>query len=481
MRLPRDLCRHLQFVLVAMMLCVLAACSSTDISAATNPHAAGDFAAAATAARELDADDDADGIWILLEQGKILMDAGDFGGASAAFTQCSERMDAAFEAMGDEGASVSGIAAVGANTLGDDRGLQYVGTVYDTVLLEAYAALSALAAGDTARAQACITRMHERQEEAISQHEKRLAAVQVAAAEGAKKLEGVEMTPKGKDKKALKGEALVSALDADAEESWKGLRAVGARKPGHTLVPYALCVEAIVARAAGNTGAVQESLKTLSSTSPASAEAAQNLSVALGGTKPVTVVLFENGRSAWREERRFGATLMKGIPIATLRSQPAHERARGLDVTGAGGAKLLCDVDELRYLEFSESLPAMKGRAITAWITKEVMMVAGAAMAGSDNNNSSYAGFALLLAGAISQAAAGADLRTWDALPAECCVLAVPTPADGKLTVRSLGNAPQQATCTVVPGKMNIVLVRSTVAGKVAVYSFAVGAGVPKS
>ena len=480
MRLPSEFRRNLQFLLLVMWICMFAACSTTDISSATNPHAAGDFVAAAAAARELDTDDDDDGIWILLEQGKILMDAGDFSGASTSFRQCSERMDAAFKEMGDEGASVSGIAAVGANTLGDDRGLQYVGTVYDTVLLEAYSALSALAAGNAANAKACITRMRERQQEAINQHEKRLAAVQEAAAAGAKKLEGVKMTPKGENKKELKGEALVNAVDADAGESWKGLRSVGARKPGHTLVPYALCIEAIVARATGNAGAVQESLKNLGATSPASAAAAETLSAALAGTAPVTVVLFENGRSAWREERMFGATLMKGIPIATLSAQPSHERARGLDVTGAGSAKLVCDVDELRYLEFSESLPAMKGRAITAWITKEVMKAAGAAMAGSDNKNSQYAGLALLIGGAIAQAAAGADLRTWGTLPAECSVLAVATPADGKLTVRAVGNSPKQATCTVVPGQMNIVFVRSTLAGKVAVYSFAVGAGVPK-
>lgn len=456
-------------------------CSTQDISAATIPHAEGRFVEAAAAARELDGDDNDDGVWILLEKGKILYDSGAFAESRATFTECSVILDERCKELGDEGVSVGGIAAVGANTLGDDRGLPYLGTIYDAVLLETYGALAAAGAGNADGAKVSIVRQGERQQEALTIHEKRLKAIQQAEKQGKEKLATVKEIQSTDGKSTLKGDELAARVQKEGDEAWGNLPKVGARNEGHTLVPFALYVAVLLAKELGDEGTAIERLRHLKRVTLGQNAAVKNLESQVQAHKPTTYVIFENGRAAWREERRFGGGITaNSIPVATLVSQQSSAQAQGLMVAGSGQCHLLCSLDEIKGVEFAEALPAMRGRAIAAWITKHVMMVAGATVAAnSDSSGGQLAGIGLFLAGAIAQAAAGADLRTWQTLPGEYQVLAIPTPNAPELSLTTTGPNEKNHKCTITPGKSNIVLVRSVSAGHLSVQTFAINKGTP--
>ena len=131
----------------------LSACNSTDITNARLPYGAGDFQEASaqiTAIHPQDEDGEAsenrsvDNIWLLLEKGKMLLDAGQFEASNIAFYEANRILETLDEeATVSVGAIQSGAAALAF----DDCQADYIGNSYDRILLPAYVALNHMMLG----------------------------------------------------------------------------------------------------------------------------------------------------------------------------------------------------------------------------------------------------------------------------------------------------------------------------------------------
>ena len=454
----------------------LAGCSSTDVSAMVTPYRAGDFAAAAEAAKGFDGDDDEDGIWILMNKGKILMDAGQWKESLAAYQECTTQLEALAKEMGEEGASASGSGGAAANTYGDDRAMTYTGTIYDTIMLEAYAGLAAAALkpGDVA---AHRRRMHDRQQEALQQQDDRAAARETARAEAVKEVNG-KLTGEYKDKKGKKRKQAELVGEFETEATGRGCVSAfsGPRTRAATMIPAAVYYSGVAAYCSGNQQALSMSASELCSLDCTKSDVDSALGTELSG--PRTFIIFENGLGAWKSETFIGGTHftnVKGVPFAQLNTDLTLNRADGLKVNGAN-TRPLCDMNAIRALEYRELLPVATARAMRSWVTKQITKAVGAGLAaGSDNRDTQMAGLAIFLAGAISEAAAGADLRCWETLPAEMQGLAIATPADGNLNLQLDGDG-AAIQRKVAPGQNNIVFVRSLRKGHIVATALPCGA-----
>ncbi len=438
-----------------------AGCSSTDVSAMVTPYRAGDFAAAAEAAKAFDGDDDEDGIWILMNKGKILMDAGQWKEGLAAYQECTAQLDALAKSIGEEGASTSGGGGAAANTYGDDRAMTYTGTIYDTVMLEAYAGLAAAALkpGDVSAHQ---KRMQDRQQEALQQQADHQAAREAARAEAVKEVNG-KLTGEYKDKKGKKRKQAELVGEFETEATGLGCASAfsGSRTRAATMIPAAVYFSGVAAYCSGNQQAFSMSASELCSLDCVKSEVDLALGTGLSG--PRTFIIFDNGLGAWKSEAFIGGTHfnnVKGVPFAQLNIDLSSNRADGLKVNGAN-TRPICDMNAIRALEYRELLPVATARAMRSWVTKQVTKAVGAGLAvGSDNRDTQMVGLAIFLAGAIAEASAGADLRCWETLPAEVQGLAIDTPADGNIKLQLVGDG-TAIQRKVAPGQNNIVFVRS--------------------
>lgn len=139
---------------------LLAGCSTTDIQPARDLYETGDFLGAASKIAEIHPQDEQgqqvqnrseDNIWLLLEKGKMLMDAGRWQESNVAFLEA----DRIFRALDSEAdVSLGAIRSGAGSLLIDDRQSDYVGNAYDRILLPAYMAINDMMMGDFDAAQA---------------------------------------------------------------------------------------------------------------------------------------------------------------------------------------------------------------------------------------------------------------------------------------------------------------------------------------
>lgn len=462
MRLKRGWTYPIAAGCVLLAAVAFSGCSSTDVSAMITPYRAGDIAAAAEAAKDFDGDDEEDGIWILMNKGKILMDAGQWKESLAAYQDCTTQLDALAKEMGEEGASNSGAGGAAANTYGDDRAMTYTGTIYDNVLLEAYAALAA-AAIKPSDVSAHRTRMLNRQQEALQQQADRDAARETARAEAVKEVNS-KLTGEFKDKKGKKRKQ--AELVGEFENEAGGLGGAngysGTRTRAATMIPAAVYLSGVASYCSGNQQALPQTATDLYGLECAKDDV--DLALGTGVAGPKTFIIFDNGLGAWKSEAFLGGTHfenVKGVPFAQLNVEAPANRADGLVVNGMS-THPVCDINAIRALEYRELLPVATARAMRSWVTKQVTKAVGAGLAaGSDNRDTRMAGLLIFIGGAIAEAAAGADLRCWETLPASIEGLALATPADGNLSLKLIGDGGGELQRKVTPGCNNIVFVRS--------------------
>ena len=454
--------------ILPLLLGVLAvsSCKSTDLSKAVKSYRAGDMEIAVVEIGKIDGKSETDGVWIEMQRASILHSAGQFAESQAALALCQEKMDALLKEAGEQNISVGGLAGAGA-VMTDDRTCNYVGAIYEAQLVCALQAANSLLMSDLVAAQAAVSSLRNRVDEATTI--KADAARYVAKQRESNAEERRANEEKYGDKFKAYDSAL-SLVDADnalqsAYSSW-----------ADTSLGIGLYVAEIVQRETGRKGEFSEYLKraakdagaqkwnqaTYGALSKSMVEAVGQLDGApVGGT---TYIVAELGLAPQRilNTERMNAMKEKGLDVQLPGlSDPSYGGAIRVESGGVTHKPIvLTDLSLIKRNEFDVYYPDMEYRAVLGKVIKELVAAAGAAVAlTSDSRDAQIIGALAFVAGKVASSIQGADLRSWDCLPHQFVVLALPTPADGSLKIMTDGT--EQAV-SVAPDVSNFVMVSST-------------------
>lgn len=430
-------------------LCGLAGCSSTNLEHAYALHESGAFPAAADEIVEVELARQVDRIWVLLERGKMLQDAGRWQASIDAFREADEL----FELL-DESAVISAGAIANMSTalVTDDRSLDYVGNGFDRILLGAAMIVNHLELGDFETAAVYARRQLTRQREMQELHAQRIE--QRAADDAA----------------AQESRAKTSTQDVEQQAGYQQQLAVldGWTNPAYAdfSVPYGYFAAALALGAAARYGEQERMLADLAGMLPDD----PHVRALLGerGLGRRVYVLFENGVAPMRVDKSFfyisplGATSVP-VPDLVVRDQG---RSRALRITAGSETHettLLDRVDQMMANEFKADLAGIWLRAIVAVVLKEVATKQAYDSAG---------GWGILI-GSIVKTLVRPDTRAWRSLPGEHQVAVFERPASGRVGLSLDGpyGTPLPPLEVVLPGEGACLLwVRTTAPGGMAVY-----------
>lgn len=453
---------------------ILGACASTDLSKAVKPYKNADLAIAAQEVRAIDADS-TDGVWVLMEKGSILKASGNFAESQSALMECNNRMDQLLKDAGEEAVAVGGLAGAGA-VLTDDRQCTYVGALYEAQLVCALQAMNALQLSSLGDAQAAISLLRNRVDEA--KDTKRRVEVYLATKREENEAKRAEQQQKLGEKYNDYSDGLKYLPYDDAQKaaytSW-----------ADTSVGIGLFLAELVDRESGKSGeflgymdrlatdAAAQRYRTVDYTRLAAEtrEAANQLRKAPAGE--TTYVIVERGIAPARilDAEEMNKSWAKALEVQL----PGLDGGSGSDsVSVAVGnqtvpIRLVTDMRLLKGNEFAVCYPDIRYRAVLGKLIKESAKIAGVATAvASKDRSTQLIGLGVALAGAVASALQGADLRSWDCLPLTYEVAAIKTPASGEITVTCGGKAQK---VRVVPGVSNTVLIGTIRDGHCSIYS----------
>jgi hypothetical protein len=486
-------------------------CNTTDISSARLPYESGQFNAAADEISKIHPQDaegastknaDRDNIWLLIEKGKMLMDAGRFEESNVAFYEANRILESLDEkALVSLGAVSSGTASL----LLDDCQSDYIGSSYDRILLPAYVAVNHLMLGEP---------------EAAAIAARQQGTWQARAAEArAKEIERIKELDEKAEEEGLgfDHDGAVAAMDArfeqrneDDEDSPSPnevvakvtASAASIAKPALNdyCIPFGQVVGSMALAANGNIGEANAMLESLRRRIPSCAplkappmRARTAYVVFENGLAPKRTdetvrfvylykaevdVLDKNGKPTGQKKEVVVPSLVV-LPFVGLEQGVAWTQAEDGDAEltpnsaastlqiGAGGATtsttLLHDMNGVVGLEFKEALPGIVARIIFRAAIQEVAQIAA---------NNEYGTLAVLV-GAIAKSTIDPDLRGWESLGANHQFTTVTVPTDGVLTFGTVGDDGVVATqeITVPVGPPIFVYARSTNAENLVVHS----------
>ena len=410
----------MRFLSIPPLLAALlaAGCSSTrDLEQVLDPYRAGQVERAADLISSEEFEERRssarDGVIWLLEQGKVLQDAGRFEASERAFARADRRMRAF-----DHEAEIS-VSDEAAGLMAGAQQRAYRGRGWEKILLEVYRSLNALALGDLEEALVFSRRAFVRQGEAVA-----AGSDEIRAARRAARAQGV-------DPRAILGQERVQALDErvatrvtpayadyanpmasflaallawiDGDESGAlvDLRKAAAMVPDHpTLEPL---------------------LAELEARAPASGADARVVVILEAGLAPViaedSVTVYS--RNGWSR---------LALPILSF-----HEReiaALSVESPGASVRTVaLADVDAIVSADFQRRLPGIVLRAVTAAILKEVA---------TTKLRHERGDWGAVLGSVWKIATASVDTRTWRTVGAQFQIAHLERPAAGILTLAAL-------------------------------------------
>ncbi len=397
---------------------VAAGCSTTrDLASVLDPYRAGRVEAAADliASEEFEAQrsSGSDGVIWLLEEGKVLQDAGRFEASERAFARADRRMRA-FErtaeiSVTDERA---GIVA------GDGR-RDYRGRGWEKILLEVYRSLNALALADLEEARVFSRRAFVRQAEAVA-----AGAEEIEAARGAARSRGI-------DPRELLGQERVRE---HAE------RAATLVTPAYAdyANPLASFLAALFAWVDGDLSAARVDLAKTAAMVPGhptleafSAEVGARAAAA--GSAGRVVVLLECGLAPLIVEDSVTVASDNGWSRLAVPALAFCEReVAGLAVESRGSSVRtlpLADVDAVVAADFKRRLPGILLRALTAAFLKE---------AATTRLRHDHGDWGAVLGSVWKLATSGVDRRTWSSVGAQFQLAHLDRPADGLVTLAAL-------------------------------------------
>ena len=442
-------------VVVAAFLATTVGCT-TDLRQPKRLHDQGRYEAAATTVKQV-VPEPQDTIWVRLEQGKVLQDAGRLEESNRNF----EEAYAIRQAL-DDAAEISATGAVNNALifLTDDRALDYEGTMVDRILMRQAVVVNHLLLGEFDLA-AVVARSLEREQEEVRK------AFEV---EQANRRRSIEEAAKSRslavDAKSIESspgyQAHRAQLDSMAGESAKALMVPGAGFPAW-----------VAFMADRSTDQADDALKWLAE-GPIPAALLTRLAdrSRAGSLGDEIYVYFEEGRAPERVDGSIGFQLAPGVRIPKvalpkLRSRSGGSNAR-LRVSGGDSVvetEVIGSVEAAVAAEFRDRLIYTWGRPVLIAAFKIGLTVGAAASVDDDNARS-----LILIGGAIWNSLTMPDLRTWTTLPATQQAAVLPRPVDGRVQFGVASASASMKTVHLPPGPV-FVYARWTGAGELAIQS----------
>jgi hypothetical protein len=395
-----------------------AGCSTTrDLAAVLDPYRAGqvELAADLISSEEFEAQrsSETDGVIWLLEQGKVLQDAGRFEASERAFALADGRMRA-FEreaeiSVTDELAGV--LAGAGLR--------DYRGRGWEKILLEVYRCLNALALGDLEEARVFSRRAFVRQAQAVAAGTDEIRAARKAArSQGidAREVLGQERLREHTEQVATRVTSayadyanplasflagLLAWIDGDESGALVDLRKAAAMVPDHPTLEALLGELEARAPPHGAGGRVIALLET--GLAPAIVEDS-------------VTIYSDNGWS----RLALPALAFHGREVASLAIESADDSVRTV---------ALADVDAIVAADFQRRLPGIVLRALTAAALKEVA---------TTQLRHEHGDWGVVLGSLWKVATARVDTRTWHTVGAGFQLAHLDRPASGVLTLAAL-------------------------------------------
>jgi len=391
-------------------------------------------------------------IW-RLEQGAVLRANGQYEDSNQAFDTAQQKMDdyaqKAKVRLGQETGAL----------LSNQAELDYEGRAYDSIMLNTYRALNYLALGEPDKARPELIRAYQRQQDAVTDNQKRIEKVQDEAA-------------KNKDSAAIQKAQNDSGLQAQIQNTTTNL---------NNLKPYAAYVNPFTVYLDGlffMTDAVdnsdleraRKSFERVMEMAPDNSYVRQDLDMVdnlINGRPlpPTTFVIFETGCAPVRGQVRISipiiVTKVSYIGAAFPTLEPQGNYVPSLTVSAGGKSldtALVSDMDSVIGLDFKNEMPIVITKTIAATVVKGVAAYAANSAA---NQQGDWAGLLMQIGTAVYQAAVNiADERTWTTLPKQFQVCHFPTPPDRKIELKA-PDGRQTIQVTIGDGTINLIYVKS--------------------
>lgn len=332
------------------------------------------------------------------------------------------------------------------------RALPYDGFFYERIMVSIYKGLNYLSLGDREAARVEFRSAYERQRDAVSKFEKKIANEQAALDKATDKKDKKNAE---KMDKALKDEKVQGAL----EEEYRRVKELAIY--ADYVNPFAVYLDGLYYMTNGVDSTDWErasiSLKRVADMNSGHSDFVQQdvelieklLSEEISESEiPATVyVVFETGRSVSRIQNDvklpmgFLVPELKDItfPLPNLQENDNYDESLTITVGETNlTTELICNMDSVIAKEFQNNNPSVVSRTIRtvgakAWATGKATKKIGGkfGMAGS------------MLAGAgkkaFNKATNKADLRCWSALPKEFQSARLALPEDGTITITTAG------------------------------------------
>jgi len=400
-----------------------------------------------------------DGVIWLLEQGKILQDAGRFAASDAAFARADERMRAF-----DLQAEISVTGEIG-GVLTTQELRSYRGRGWEKILLETYRALNQLALGELEQALVFCRRAFVRQAEAVEAHGREIERSRSAARDN------------GIDPGEVMGQAEVRAQLAAVETRVNPAYADYAN-------PLASWLVALLAWIDGDATGAAVDMRKAAAMAPENGYVAELLDEIERGEPPggesgrVYVVL-ENGLAPMRVEEGIGIITRNGYSALVLPALVFHPpQAAALSLGGEGGRErtvLLADVSAIVATDFKGQFPGIVLRTLASVVLKEVA---------TKQVREEHEGLGFVLGSIWKAATSGADIRTWQTPGAEFQVAHCARPPDGLLVVSlidSWGGRHLRREVALPPAPVVLVLARSVGLTSLEIHVIPIGPVTPEA
>jgi hypothetical protein len=387
-----------------------------------------------------------------LEQGAALRGNGQCEASNKAFDQAQDRIDQysqeAKVKVGNEAGAL----------LSNQANLPYTGRAYDGIMLNTYKALNYLQLGEPDKARVELIRAYQRQQDAVTDNQRRIEKVQGEAA-------------KSKDKATMDKAQADPKFKSQMQGAYTDLDNLKAY--ANYVNPFTVYLDGLFFMAnaadASDLERAHKSLERVAGFASDNNYVKQDLATVddlINGKPlpPTTYVIFETGCAPVRGQIRIDIPIIVtkvsyvGAAFPTLKPQGNYQPS--LTVTANGTSQttsLVASMDSVIGLDFKNEMPVVITKTIAATVTKAV---AAYAVNEAANQQSSLLGFASQIGTAVAQVAVNiADTRTWTTLPKEFQACRIPTPPDRKIELT--GGGSQKTSVTIADGTINIVYVKS--------------------
>ena len=473
--------RHGLMLAAVPLVLVVQACQGTadlrNTDSFATAYSGGAYVEAATMlGGETGLEYDEENLLTSLHVGTALRAAGRFQASQQAFDRAEEQL----LWKSDEIASVEDLIEAGFTLVGNDLMQSYQGTIYDGVLVNTFKAMNAAAANDAERARVELNRADQRQANAIDQ-----LAVKIRAL-GA---QDAETKQQGAEHQAAVDRSLGEVMDPDGDIAKRLAAVQGLGEYRDLRNPFTDWLHGAFRLATGEPNRASDLFR-----NAAVLDGRQNAHVladlveaeqaanSTGTGNGRVWIVHEDGTGPKFEEFKlvYPVYTPNGLltaAIALPEFVPGRPTVGRLRVQAGGQEQLtevLLSVDRYAATEFRAGYDAVVAKAVASSVIRVILQ----GVVQNEMKDQGTVGLLVgLLAPVVSAATTQADTRSWTALPHSVGIASMGRPADGRLTITTLGGG-AVADIALPPGRFVLVTVKTIAAGAPpAVYAAAFGDG----